>query len=91
MRITGILPIVVLMTAPAAGFAAEPPLFPFEQQAQQHCPGESVVWADPALHRYNVKGERWYGATKSGAYMCLQEGEKAGYHARRIAISVSAE
>jgi hypothetical protein len=93
MRAIGWLPIALLAVAvsPGNGFAAEPPFFPFEQQAQQHCPGDSVVWVNAALHLYNVKGERWYGATKSGAYVCLREGEEAGYRARRIKISAGAE
>jgi hypothetical protein len=85
MRVVGYIQLALLvsMALPVDGFAAEPLLFQFEQQAQQHCPGDSVVWAEAALQLYNVKGERWYGATKSGAYVCLRDGEKAGYRARR--------
>ncbi len=93
MRIVPILPVAALMAAvsPRAGTAAEPVLFPFEQQAQQHCPGDNVVWIDAARHFYNIKGERWYGATKSGAYLCLRDGEKAGYHPRQTPAAAGAE
>jgi hypothetical protein len=91
MRIAGTLPIAMLLAvaSPASLFAAEPLLFQFEQQAQRHCPDDSVVWTDAARHLYNVKGERWYGATKSGAYVCLRDVEKAGYHARPPAASTA--
>jgi len=82
---------LLITVLPANAQATEKLLFQFEQQAQQHCPSDSVVWADPALHLYNVKGERWYGATKGGAYLCLRDGEKQGYHARRAAVSAGAE
>jgi hypothetical protein len=70
---------------PIVGFAAEPLLFQFEQQAQHHCPTDSVVWASAELHLFNVKGERWYGTTKGGAYMCRRDAEQAGYRPRRTA------
>jgi hypothetical protein len=93
MRIVRTILIAMLVTAslPIYSFAAEPPLFQFEQQAQLHCPADTVVWTDAALHLYNLKGERWYGATKNGAYACLRDGEKAGYHPRRTPVALSAE
>jgi hypothetical protein len=92
MRIVGYVLVALLAATamPANGNAAEPLLFPYEQQAQQHCPGDDVVWADAVLRSYNVKGERWYGRTKSGAYLCLRDAERAGYRARRAA-GVAAE
>jgi hypothetical protein len=93
MWIVAIMGTAMLATAalPANGFAAEPSLFQFEPQAQRHCPSDIVVWADAALHLYNVRGERWYGATKSGAYLCLREAEKAGYRSRRAVTAAGAE
>jgi hypothetical protein len=65
------------------GNAAEPMLFQYEQQAQQHCPGNDVVWA--VLRSYNVKGERWYGRTKSSAYCAFEtpSGRATALAARR--------
>jgi hypothetical protein len=93
MRTVPILLAAVLIAVALSrgSIAAEPVLFQFEQQAQQHCPGDNVVWIDPARHFYNIKGERWYGATKSGAYLCLRDGEKAGYHPRRTPAAAAAE
>jgi hypothetical protein len=67
--------------APDAGFALSPiePLthFPSEVQAQQHCPGDTVVWLNLPTGIYHAKGQRWYGRTKSGAYVCRTEADHA--------------
>jgi hypothetical protein len=63
----------------AASFAAgQPPLFPTEQSAQLHCPTDTVVWLNIPTHIYHFKDQRWYGRTKSGAYVCKQEADVAG-------------
>jgi hypothetical protein len=70
-------------------FAAATPLLPdmphfqFEQQAQLHCPEDSVVWATARRGVYNANGERWYGRTADGTFACLRDAEQAGYHASR--------
>jgi hypothetical protein len=57
--------------------------FPTEQQAQQHCPADTVVWLNLPSGIYHFKDERWYGNTKSGAYVCQREAESAGDRASR--------
>ena len=52
--------------------------FTTEQQAQQHCPNDIVVWLNLPSGIYHFKGERWYGRTKNGAYICKQEADKVG-------------
>jgi len=59
--------------------AAEAALFQFEQQAKQHCPGDTIVWLSRASGTYSFAGERWYGSTKNGAFVCRREGDLAGY------------
>lgn len=58
--------------------AGQPALFPTEQAAQSHCPADVVVWLNIPSGIYHLKGQRWYGRTKSGAYVCKQEADKAG-------------
>lgn len=60
-----------------------PPVFDTEQQAQQHCPSDVVVWLNIPSGVYHFKGQRWYGATKSGAYVCKKEADQAGDGATR--------
>ena len=57
--------------------------FPNEQQARQHCPADTVVWVNLPSGIYHFKGERWYGNTKSGAYVCQREADRAGDRATR--------
>ena len=52
--------------------------FTTEQLAQQHCPNDVVVWLNLPTGIYHMRGERWYGRTKSGAYVCEKEADQAG-------------
>lgn len=72
--------ILVLISASAAvGNAANSlVLFATEQSAQQHCPSDVVVWLNLPTGIYHLKGQRWYGRTKRGAYVCKREADLNG-------------
>ena len=53
-------------------------LFSTESAAQAHCPHDEVVWLNTNSGIYHEKGMRWYGRTKSGAYVCKSEADAAG-------------
>ncbi len=53
-------------------------MFTSQQQAQQHCPNDTVVWLNVPTRIYHMQGMRWYGATKNGAYVCEKEADAAG-------------
>jgi hypothetical protein len=53
-------------------------MFLTQQQAQQHCPKDVVVWLNIPTGIYHMQGMRWYGATKDGAYVCEKEADAAG-------------
>lgn len=53
-------------------------LFSTEAAAQAHCPHDTVVWLNLPSGIYHLKGERWYGRTKHGAYVCKREADAAG-------------
>ncbi|THD45372.1 MAG: signal protein [Bradyrhizobium sp.] len=58
--------------APAAGaFAAE-------AEAKAHCPSDTVVWVNTHSHKYHFAGNKSYGTTKSGSYMCEADAKTAG-------------
>jgi hypothetical protein len=59
--------------------------FPTAQEAQQYCPDDLVVWLDIPTRTYHYRGQRWYGSTKSGAYVCRNEAVRAGMRATRHA------
>ena len=56
--------------------------FSSEQAAKSHCPGDAVVWVNLSGSKaYHTKGNRYYGKTKHGAFMCQKEADQAGFHA----------
>ena len=55
--------------------------FSTEQAAKLHCPTDTVVWLNLATNIYHYKGQNYYGNTKSGAYVCQKEADKAGARA----------
>lgn len=64
--------------AAAAPISADLPMFATEDGAQKHCPKDVVVWLNTPSGIYHLKGERWYGRTKHGAYVCKKEADSAG-------------
>jgi hypothetical protein len=53
-------------------------LFSTERDARAHCPSDTVVWLNTNSGIYHEKRTRWYGNTKSGAYICRKEADAAG-------------
>ena len=80
---------LALMTLLLLGFAiaaqsAEPlASFPTALEAQQNCPTDLVAWLDPPTRTYHYRGQRWYGSTKNGAYVCRNVAVRAGMRATR--------
>jgi len=73
--------IAVALTCASCGHS--PPVlvaFRTEQQAQQHCPGDTVVWLDLQNAAYYLKGNESYGRTGTGRYACQGEADAAGIH-----------
>jgi hypothetical protein len=59
-----------------------------ETKAQPPCPrnfmqpcGSATVWLNVASGRYYYKGDRWYGHTERGAYICEREAINGGNRA----------
>lgn len=52
--------------------------FQSEQTAQKHCPSDTVVWINLPTGVFHFKGQRWYGRTKNGAFVCQKEAVKEG-------------
>ena len=42
------------------------------------CPGDKVVWVNTRSHIYHFQGERYFGSTKSGRFMCERDADKQG-------------
>jgi hypothetical protein len=72
--------------APSAGTTVAPAAagqFASEAQAKSHCPGDTVVWANLDSKIYHFSGNRSYGNTKKGAYMCERDTAAAGLRAAK--------
>jgi hypothetical protein len=82
-----LLIIITVITGPIAFVAdvqaAQAQRFQFEAEAKQHCPADTVVWLNVPTRVYHFKGMRWYGNTKSGAYVCRKEADAEGDRATK--------
>ena len=52
--------------------------FASEGEAKGHCPTDTVVWVNNRSRKYHYSGDRYYGTTKHGGYMCEGEAKSAG-------------
>jgi len=71
-------PLSAATTPPSSVAAATLHYFTTEEAAQAHCPRDVVVWLNIPSGIYHYRGERWYGRTKHGAYVCEKEAIAAG-------------
>ena len=77
-------------SAPSPSTSAPSNRFSTEAAAKAHCPGDTVVWATLTRSRaFHLSGDRYYGKTRHGAYMCRKDAENAGMHltGRRVTTS----
>ncbi len=55
--------------------------FQSEAAAKPACGADAVVWVNTGGSKaWHVSGDKYYGHTKRGAYMCEQAAQQAGYH-----------
>jgi hypothetical protein len=54
-----------------------------EAEAKGHCPADTVVWANTKSNVYHFSGNKNYGNTKTGAYMCEKNTAAAGIRAAK--------
>lgn len=65
--------------APATATVAGAGQFASAAEAQRRCPRDVVVWANTASKIYHYSGNKNYGNTKEGAYMCQQDSDRNGF------------
>ncbi len=52
-----------------------------EAAAKAKCAGDTVVWVNTSSKAIHMAGDKYYGKTKKGAYMCEKNAIAAGFHA----------
>lgn len=57
--------------------------FKDEASAKAHCPTDTVVWLIPRSKVYHLSGNRYYGTTKKGVYICKQDADHLGARVAR--------
>jgi hypothetical protein len=57
--------------------------FTAEAQAKARCPSDTVVWANIDSKIYHFSGNKNYGTTKEGAYMCEKDATAQGIRAAK--------
>jgi hypothetical protein len=83
-RYRTVLPALFAIAAILSGFSVVAlERYDTENQAQQHCPKDTVVWLNLPTMIWHYKGQRWYGNTKHGAYVCEKEAAAGGARATR--------
>jgi hypothetical protein len=71
-------------SAPAARKSAVGPnQFTTEAEARMRCPTDTIVWVNLDSGIYHFAGNRNYGRTKQGAYMCETDTATPGYRASK--------
>jgi hypothetical protein len=54
--------------------------FSTETAAKDSCGSSPVVWVNKSSKVIHPSGDKYFGKTKSGAYMCQSTAQQAGYH-----------
>jgi hypothetical protein len=83
-RYLGLFLMALSLSCAACGQSTPAVLVAFrtEEQAQSHCPKDTVVWIDPqSAIIYYLKGNGSYGHSTAGRYACRGEADQAGMHA----------
>jgi hypothetical protein len=70
--------VMVALTATAARAQVLTP-FRYEDQAQRHCPADTVVWLDFKKRKYYLRSQKLYGSGFHGSFICLQEARRNLY------------
>ena len=77
--LAGLLP----LAAPPSAAEADSAQYPTRAAAEEHCPGQVVVWVDLQTRIFYYRGQDRYGSTKTGAYLCERDVKGLGYRANR--------
>jgi hypothetical protein len=69
---------MVALTATNASAQVLTP-FRYEDQAQRHCPADTVVWLDFKKRKYYFSGQKLYGSGLHGSFVCREDARRNLY------------
>ena len=75
-----------LVVSPSRAAALPLTIFRYADQAQRHCPSDTVVWLDFAKRTYYSKGQSKFGQGFHGSYVCRSEARSGGYRRSLIGL-----
>jgi hypothetical protein len=70
---------VIMMVGASDAYAIPLTPFRYEAQAQEHCPGDTVVWLNFRKRTYYSKGQQRYARGLDGSFVCRSEARASGY------------
>jgi hypothetical protein len=70
-------------SAPGAKTPTSAGQFAEENEARAHCPSDTIVWVNLSSKIYHFHGNKDYGNTKSGAYVCEKDATAQGFGAAK--------
>ena len=76
---------IALMMATGAKAQVLTP-FRYEDQAQRHCPADTVVWLDFKKRKYYLGGQKLYGSGSHGSFVCREEARRNLYRRSPLGI-----
>ena len=86
IRLFGLAMTAAVVLAAAGAQAQSLTPFRYPHQAQEHCPGDTVVWLDFKKGRYYLSNQKFFGRGLDGSYACLQEARRSLYRRSLLGI-----
>jgi hypothetical protein len=72
--VVGVVTLLTIINS-APSFAQTPSHVPTPGMA---CPGDKLVWVNTRSHIYHFQGERYFGSTKEGKFICERAADSEG-------------
>ena len=72
------LPAAVLLVASLLGLPAAAQTPVHNPPARLTCPGDAIVWVNTRSGVYHYQGERYFGSTKQGKFICEKAARAEG-------------
>jgi hypothetical protein len=76
--VKGLFLAVTFFAAILAGEAAQGQAPIHTPPAGMTCPGDRLVWVNTPSRVYHFEGERYFGSTKTGKFLCQHDADAEG-------------